>query len=661
MTTLTNSEGKILNYTNQYIETILLQLNSSNNYYTNGDDNILFIKIGDTKVLLLDYTYHINRTIFQKYTINENLLNPFSLEFILNNTSNEYTLQGVYNANSYIRTITSLQQVFLAIYDTENSPYSYTGSENIDITNKQISLKFPIKVNDEIVFHPRNYDGAVFEMLSGTDMFVFRQNPIHGGTPIASFYSSTKECHFMGDCSIPNIYNKTSTDNLITQIYDDMYLKPEIDTLFSNIDLSNYYNKIEIDDLDNELSTLILNTYDKSEIDTFLTNYYNIGYLNTQFDLKANVLNTYTKSDVDDIINLLDIPSISNAINNLGSIITDVSNTRYTKTEVDGFISNSYNKTETDNLLATKVSNIGDVSLPGWLDIGTTYTNSRIRCNAEVGGYTGYAELRASNSYEMNLNLSTTKTDGAWMYFKINGDNYVQLSSSDNTVTIYKDTSIDGDLTAKNTTVVGDLTVTGNLIYNADSNVNTYTKAEIDDKLFLKVNESYGTIGSKLDVRGSLEASAENPLYVKNSTYHTNHWILGTFHQLMPNSGSMIQFSREGIIDKWQSGTDAYGKYVIRYADATSVVTVNQNGDTSIDGDLTVTGNLISDNTYTKTQIDSTLSKIYWLKHQIRGTSYNKFPKLRTAGGTCWNIDCTWSCILRVTLRLCIKHSFGGC
>ena len=51
-----------------------------------------------------------------------------------------------------------------------------------------------------------------------------------------------------------------------------------------------------------------------------------------------------------------------------------------------------YAKADTDSLLADKVSNIGNVTLPGHLDIGTTYTNSRIRCNAEVGGYTGYAE-----------------------------------------------------------------------------------------------------------------------------------------------------------------------------------------------------------------------------------------------------------------------------
>ena len=57
--------------------------------------------------------------------------------------------------------------------------------------------------------------------------------------------------------------------------------------------------------------------------------------------------------------------------------------------------------TETDTLLADTLINIGEISLPGMLDIGTSgYTNSRIRCNADIGGYTGYGELRAANSFE---------------------------------------------------------------------------------------------------------------------------------------------------------------------------------------------------------------------------------------------------------------------
>ena len=63
MTTLTNSEGKLLTYTNEFIETILSQLHSSNNYYTTGVDDILFIKMGSNKVLILDQTDHMNRNI----------------------------------------------------------------------------------------------------------------------------------------------------------------------------------------------------------------------------------------------------------------------------------------------------------------------------------------------------------------------------------------------------------------------------------------------------------------------------------------------------------------------------------------------------------------------------------------------------------------------
>ena len=107
-----------------------------------------------------------------------------------------------------------------------------------------------------------------------------------------------------------------------------------------------------------------------------------------------------------------------------------------------------YTKTEIDTLLADKLTNIGDIDLPGWLDIGTSgYTNSRIRCNAIVSGYTGYAEMKAATSCDMFLNLSTTRTDGGWMYFKNNNDDYMQLSGSDNKVNIYTyTTSISGNL-----------------------------------------------------------------------------------------------------------------------------------------------------------------------------------------------------------------------
>ena len=46
-------------------------------------------------------------------------------------------------------------------------------------------------------------------------------------------------------------------------------LTQKLTHFFPNIDLINYYTKTEIDDLGNELPTLVLNTYNKTEIYTF--------------------------------------------------------------------------------------------------------------------------------------------------------------------------------------------------------------------------------------------------------------------------------------------------------------------------------------------------------------------------------------------------------
>ena len=73
---------------------------------------------------------------------------------------------------------------------------------------------------------------------------------------------------------------KTEIDSLISNIdLGSCCIKAEIDSLFSSIDLSNYYTKAEADDIDNELSTLIFNTYTKPEIDTQLADDATISYL----------------------------------------------------------------------------------------------------------------------------------------------------------------------------------------------------------------------------------------------------------------------------------------------------------------------------------------------------------------------------------------------
>ena len=67
------------------------------------------------------------------------------------------------------------------------------------------------------------------------------RNTLHGGAPIVQFYPSTKLCTFYGDCQIPNMYNKTSVDILVADIYNDAYTKTEIDST-----LSGYTNSIDL-------------------------------------------------------------------------------------------------------------------------------------------------------------------------------------------------------------------------------------------------------------------------------------------------------------------------------------------------------------------------------------------------------------------------------
>ena len=264
----------------------------------------------------------------------------------------------------------------------------------------------------------------------------------------------------------------------ITEIQANYYDKVATDSLFSNIDLSSYYTKSEVYDIDNELSTLILYTYTKTEIDSQLTDYTTNAYLQGNYMTSTPITETlmnncgsmtflvdnfYDKTYLDNQFSLkADVPQLTELVTTDYLTtkcinIVDLSTYYYKKTETDNMLlyysTGSYvdynvcTKTDTDNLLADKLINIGGIDLPGMLDIGTSgYTNSRIRCNAEVNGYTGYAELKAASSYDLFLNLSTTRTDGGWMYFKINNDDYIQLPGSDNNVNIYKDTAISGNL-----------------------------------------------------------------------------------------------------------------------------------------------------------------------------------------------------------------------
>ena len=217
-------------------------------------------------------------------------------------------------------------------------------------------------------------------------------------------------------------------------------------------------------------------------------------------------------------------------INNNGSNIVAVLNTRYTKTEVDGLISTSHTKAETDSLLDQKVDTSGNSVFRGSLE------DNAFRCGEiEIINDDGLNSL-ALTQFSANRSIIGLRTEEshADVYLNAKGFSYVRLSTTNN-ITTCKDTTIDENLTTGSTTINCDLTVNGffayagedsythpeiddflvlkigttgnttingyvavicNSTYNGDSSSDSYTKTETYNKLFFKVNQSHGEIHS---------------------------------------------------------------------------------------------------------------------------------------------------------------------
>ena len=74
------------------------------------------------------------------------------------------------------------------------------------MTDNQLSLKFHIKMNDEILSNPML--NGCFELHAGTSGFLILQNIVDGSQPIAIFNSLAKPVELFGDLDIPDFYNK---------------------------------------------------------------------------------------------------------------------------------------------------------------------------------------------------------------------------------------------------------------------------------------------------------------------------------------------------------------------------------------------------------------------------------------------------------------------
>ena len=68
-----------------------------------------------------------------------------------------------------------------------------------------------------------------------------------------------------------------------------------------------------------------------------------------------------------------------------------------------------------------------------------------------------------------------------------------------------------------------------------------------------------------------MDSSKKFPLNIKSSTIHTEFWTLASCHQEIANSGSWLEFSRDGTGDTWQAGMSSDNSYVIRASGTTNL------------------------------------------------------------------------------------------
>ena len=89
-----------------------------------------------------------------------------------------------------------------------------------------------------------------FELHAGASGFAFLQNIVDGSQPIAMFNPLDNAVYYFWDLDIPNFYNKTEIDAIDDEwssLLFNTYTKTEVYNLLTNIILVGYYTETEID------------------------------------------------------------------------------------------------------------------------------------------------------------------------------------------------------------------------------------------------------------------------------------------------------------------------------------------------------------------------------------------------------------------------------
>ena len=128
----TNSVGYTRSFSTNELTIVITNLNAINSDYTNGLNDLLYVRVKEGNLLLFDLTDNINRKIFECFTIGYDTTNPFNLKFTHNSTATEYTVDNALISVGFSGTtpISTLESQYMKLYITTSSS-SYLTTNDI--------------------------------------------------------------------------------------------------------------------------------------------------------------------------------------------------------------------------------------------------------------------------------------------------------------------------------------------------------------------------------------------------------------------------------------------------------------------------------------------------------------------------------------------------
>ena len=97
-------------FTVSELDKIVLELNVYNTYYAAGNDDIVFIRLSQDNLLIVDLDFTFNVKLFENYTITYSVENVFNIKLINNYSASEHDINEALLSIGYAFPVPGLQK-----------------------------------------------------------------------------------------------------------------------------------------------------------------------------------------------------------------------------------------------------------------------------------------------------------------------------------------------------------------------------------------------------------------------------------------------------------------------------------------------------------------------------------------------------------------------